>query len=104
MRHKPIGLEGVDKRNDHRVADLAALDGARALNSAVLPCVDAVRFAAATLAANQSALRNGFNPLGSGNSLSLDVGTWDPVARTYTQVDPGVACNANAVHCFKAAS
>jgi len=93
-----IGLEGVDKRNDHKVADLAALDGARALASSVIPCVDAVRFAAATVAANQSALRNGFNPLASGNSVKLDVGTWDPVARTYTTVDPGVACTANAVH------
>jgi uncharacterized membrane protein len=93
-----IGLEGVDKRSDHRVADLASLDGARALNDTVLPCVDAVRFAAATLAANQSALRNGFNPLASGNRLTLDVGTWDPAAKTYTPVDPGVACTANAVH------
>src|SRR5206468_6222768 len=79
-----IGLEGVDKRSDHRVADLAALDAARALNDTVLPCVDATRFATATLAANQSALRNGFNPLASGNSLSLDVGTWNPATKIYT--------------------
>jgi uncharacterized membrane protein len=93
-----IGLEGVDKRSDHKVADLAALDGARAMNDSVVPCVDATRFAAATLAANQSALRNGFNPVASDNSLALDVGKWDPATHAYTPVDPGVACTANAVH------
>ena len=72
-----IGRQAVMKREDQSIADMAALDAARALAN-VQP------------AAEQSARRNGFDPSAPGNSVVAERGTVD-AANNFTPDPNGTA-------------
>src|SRR5207245_3925360 len=89
-----IGRQAVDKRSDHKVADLAALDGTRALGD-VTPCVSSTLSAHVQDVVRNSASRNGYDYAASGNNLQYQVGTVDQVTKVFTPVAD--ACTATAV-------
>ena len=70
-----LGRIALDKRSDQNVADLAALDAARAVGFLLNTTNQAVYSAAAQSAANASALRNGFT--GSDKTVTATVGSMD---------------------------
>jgi uncharacterized membrane protein len=75
-----LGRQAAEKKSDHLIADLAALDAVRELQPLLLnaPGVSlAVAVANAGDAAKASAKRNGFDPVAAGNSVATEVGTVD---------------------------
>jgi uncharacterized membrane protein len=89
-----LGQQAKDRRDDHKVADLASLDAARALDDQN-PCIDSAALAShVTDAATQSAVRNGFAYPASGHTLTVDTGTVDPATGVFTSAP---ACSSQAV-------
>lgn len=72
-----IGRIAVDKRNDQSVADLAAIDAARALGSILNTTNQAGYDAAAQTAATASAARNKFAPNGTTFTVTALTGSVD---------------------------
>ena len=79
-----IGRIALDKRSDQRVADLAALDAARAVGDILNTTNQAGYNSAAQTAAVASAARNGFTAGSNGRTLTASVGTVDSVTNAFS--------------------
>jgi uncharacterized membrane protein len=79
-----VGRIALDKRTDQRVADLAALDAARAVGEVLNTTTQAGYNTAAQTAAVASASRNGFTAGSGGRSITASVGTLDPVTNAFS--------------------
>ncbi|MBV9412797.1 MAG: hypothetical protein JO148_14500, partial [Acidimicrobiia bacterium] len=90
-----IGFLSVDKRNDHKMADLASLDGVRHLAdiSCVSPGNNLITYIQNIV--TDSATRNGYDASAHGNSVSVQLGTVDMSTHKFTQ--SADACQATAV-------
>ncbi len=72
-----IGRIAVDEKTDQKVADLAALDAARALGFILNTTNQAGYDSAAQVAANASAARNGFTQNGTTHTVTVLTGSLD---------------------------
>ncbi len=90
-----IGQQAKDKREDHKVADLVSLDAVRALDDINGACDDAMQQSHVDQAASQAAVRNGYDPTASGNSLVVEIGNVD-AQRNFTLAAPGTKCWPNS--------
>ncbi|MBV9410199.1 MAG: hypothetical protein JO148_01275 [Acidimicrobiia bacterium] len=88
-----IGFLGVDKRNDHKMADLASLDAVRHLSDQQ-PCVDAAQTTYIQTVVDQSLQRNGYDTAAHGNTRNVQLGTVDQTTKVFS---PSAACAAHAV-------
>src|SRR5207248_787918 len=89
-----LGQQAKDRRDDHKVADLAALDGSRVLDD-MNPCVDSTTLHQWIVdAVVGSAQRNGFAYPASGHTIDVDTGNVDPATGAYTSAP---ACSSSAV-------
>ncbi|MER3452387.1 MAG: hypothetical protein C4344_01425 [Acidimicrobiia bacterium] len=91
-----IGRIVQDKRNDQRVADLVALDAVRGLQDTT----GTDKRTLVTAIAQNSALRNGFNPSATGNQMTVELGTIANGTTTFVPIPPGnpaADATANAV-------
>jgi uncharacterized membrane protein len=79
-----IGRIALDKRSDQKIADLAALDAARAVGDILNTTNQAGYDAAAQTAAVASAARNGYTVGVSGHTITALVGTVDPVTNVFS--------------------
>ncbi|MEY2472255.1 MAG: hypothetical protein QOK28_1584 [Actinomycetota bacterium] len=79
-----VGRIALDKRSDQRVADLAALDAARAIGDILNTTNQAGYNTAAQTAAVASAARNGFVVGVNGRTVTAAVGTVDPVSNLFS--------------------
>jgi len=89
-----IGFLGNDKRDDHKMADLAALDGMRYMIDHSCPG-SSQQQTDVTNAVNQSLARNGYSTSGHGNSVTVELGTVDPTSKVFSLVAD--KCTATAV-------
>jgi uncharacterized membrane protein len=78
-----IGRIAVDKRDDQKVADMAALDAARAVGYILGTTNQAGYVAAAQTAAVASAARNDYVVGTDGHAITALVGTIDPTTNTF---------------------
>jgi uncharacterized membrane protein len=79
-----VGRIALDKRSDQRVADLAALDAARAVGDILNTTNQAGYDSAAQTAAVTSASRNGYTVGVNGHTITATVGTIDPVTNAFS--------------------
>jgi uncharacterized membrane protein len=88
-----IGLLGVDKRSDHKMADLASLDAIQHLSDQQ-PCVNGNQKTYIQGIVNQSLQRNGYNVAAHGNNVGLRLGLVDQTTKVFTETTD---CLAHAV-------
>jgi len=79
-----IGRVALDKRSDQRVADLAALDAARAVGDILNTTNQAGYNSAAQTAAVASAARNGFTVGSNGRTVTAVVGMLNAATNTFS--------------------
>jgi uncharacterized membrane protein len=91
-----LGFQSVDRRTDHKVADLVALDASRALDDINGPgCSDALQQSYIEGVAANSANNNGFNPTASGHRMTVEIGNAD-ANKVFTPAAAGQKCWPNS--------
>jgi len=91
-----IGFQAQDRRNDHKVADLVSLDAVRALDDINGGCTDAQQQSYVEGRAHDAAVRNGYDPSGSGHSPFLvEIGNVD-AQKNFIPAAPGQKCWPNS--------
>jgi uncharacterized membrane protein len=93
-----VGRIALDKRSDQRVADLAALDAARAIGDILNTTNQAGYNTAAQTAAVASAARNNFVNGVNGKTITAAVGTVDPVTNLFSPGGAGAVLVTTTSH------